>query len=184
MATVASKLLTAEEFRQLPDPADGTQQELIQGVVFTMPPPGGRHGECCSEINRQLANHVKQNKLGKVTSNDSGFIGERDPDSVFGPDVAFWNKDRLPEMPEGYIEIPPDLAVEVVSPNDFSSRLQKRVISFLKAGVKMIWLVDPELRIVTVYRALDQSRILEENDTLSGDEVVPGFSCKVAELFG
>ena len=183
MATVMPNLITGEMLFQMPQPADGAQQELIEGVIITMPPPGGRHGSCCSEICFRLLTFVKAEQLGYVTANDTGFYVERNPDSVLGPDIAFWSKDRLSEMPEGYIEIAPDLAVEVVSPNDAHSKLQLKVNKYLQSGVKLIWLVDPELRIVTTYRGKDQIRILEENDVISADEVLPGFTCGVNEFF-
>jgi Uma2 family endonuclease len=184
VATVAAKLLTAEEFSRMPDPADGSQQELIRGVVITMPPPGARHGACCLETARLMGNHVKPNKLGKLTCNDAGFLCEQGPDTVVGPDIAFWSIDRLSEVPVGYPLIPPDLAVEVVSPSDTQSRLQRKLLLYLRARVKLIWFIDPELRIVTVYRSLEKWGVLENGDTLSGEEVLPGFTCKVSELFG
>jgi len=183
MATVAKKLITAEEFARLPNPPDGSQQELVRGEIVILPPPGGRHGLCCSRIERRLANFVDDSRRGTVTCNDTGFISERDPDTVRGPDVAYWSKERLPEVPEGYITIAPDLAVEVVSPSDIFSRIQKKIREYLDRGVRLVWVVDPEGRTVTVYKPQRQATILEENDTLSGEEVLPGFSCPVAELF-
>lgn len=183
MSIAAQKLMTAEEFAQLPEPTDGSQQELVKGEVQTMRPPGFRHGVCCLKVGRKLGNHADETDAGIVTSNDSGFVCERDPDTVYGPDIGFWKKDRVSELPKGYIEIPPDLAVEVVYPSDIQSKILERVIDFLKAGVSLVWIVDPELRVVTVYRSLDQARILEANATLSGEDVLPDFSCKVAELF-
>ena len=119
MSTITpKKLLTAEEFFLLPDPDDGSQQELVRGEVVTMPLPGGMHGVVCLKAARRIGNFVEDNDLGTATSNDTGFITERDPDTVRGPDVSFWSRDRLPEIPDGYIAIPPDLVVEVVSPED------------------------------------------------------------------
>jgi Uma2 family endonuclease len=183
MATVAQKLITAEEFFRMPQPPDGSQQELVRGVIITMPPPAARHGACCSKIDRRLGNFVEANRLGTVFANDTGFISERDPDTVRGPDVSFWSRERLPELPEGYIPIAPDLIVEVVSPSDHYSRVQRKVREYLQRGVRMIWVVDPEDRSVTVYRSHQQVAILEENATLSGEDVLPGFTCPVAELF-
>jgi Uma2 family endonuclease len=183
MATVAQKLITAEEFMNMPDPEDGSRQELLQGVIITMPPPQGRHGVCCMEVARLISNHVKANKLGFTTCNDAGFISERDPDSVRGPDVAFYGHQRVTEIPNGYFEVSPDLAVEVLSPNDADSRVQEKVRHYLKHGVSMVWLVDPRLQIVTVYRHLKRAQTLKESDTLLGEDVLPGFSCGVAEFF-
>jgi Uma2 family endonuclease len=182
MATVAQKLITAEEFFRMPDPEDGSRQELVRGRIETMPPPGGRHGVCCSKVNRHLANFVEANHLGTVCSNDTGFISERNPDTVRGPDVSFWSKQRLPEVPEDYIKVAPDLAVEVVSPGDRFSRIQKKILHHLTHGVELVWVVDPEDRSVTVYRPGKQAVILEENQTLTGEDVLPGFSCPIADL--
>jgi Uma2 family endonuclease len=182
MATVSEKLLTAEEFSRLPQPEDGSQQELVQGVVITMLPPKAPHGVCCSKIHLRLGTFVETNKLGTVCCNDTGFITERDPDTVRGADVAFWTTERLAELPKGYIEVLPDLAVEVVSPSDHFTRVQKKVNHYLTKGVRLLWVVDPEDRSLTVYRPDKPLRILGERDTLSGEEVLPGFSCPVAEL--
>jgi Uma2 family endonuclease len=148
-----------------------------------MPPPKGRHGVCCSRVNRAVGNFVEEKDLGHVTCNDAGFLAERDPDTVRGPDVGYWSRERVPEVPEDYFEVPPDLAVEIVSPGDSQTRVQAKILQYLKQGVRMVWVVDPELRIVTVYRGLDQMRILEEDATLSGEEVLPGFNCPVRRFF-
>jgi Uma2 family endonuclease len=134
MSTATDKLITAEEFFQMPEPADGSRQELVRGVIVTMPPPGGLHGACCSRINRRVGNYVDDQQLGTVCCNDTGFVSERDPDTVRGPDVSFWSRERLPVVPATYIEIPPDLVVEVVSPSDHYSRIQTKLRHYLSRG--------------------------------------------------
>ncbi len=183
MSIGTQKLITAEEFARMPDPPDGSQQELVRGVIVTMPPPGARHGACCFEVTLRIGTYVKEHKLGHVFTNDTGFIVERGPDTVRGPDVSFWRRERLPEIPTGYIDIPPDLLVEVVSPGDHFTRVHKKVHDYLSREVPLIWVVDPEDRSVTVYRPGKQATILAEVDTLSGEEALPGFSCVVRELF-
>ncbi len=106
-AITQKRLLTAEEFFLLPDPGDGSQQELVRGEVITMPPPGGMHGVSCGKAVRRIGNYVEENDRGTVACNDTGFITERGPDSVRGPDIAYWSKERLQEVPVGYIEIAP-----------------------------------------------------------------------------
>src|SRR5579872_4839581 len=101
-ATTQAKLLTAEEFFLLPDPPDGSQQELVRGEIITMPPPGGLHGVSCVNATCRIGIFVKDNNRGTVTCNDTGFVTERSPDSVRGPDVAYWSKERLPVVPVGY----------------------------------------------------------------------------------
>jgi Uma2 family endonuclease len=182
MTTTTQKLITAEEFARMPDPPDGSQQELVRGEIVTMPPPGFRHGVCCSKIDRRLGTFVEANSLGVVCCNDTGFILERDPDTVRGPDLSFWSREKLPELPEGYPEVPPDLIVEVVSPSDHFTRIQKKLSHYLEKGVRLIWVVDPEDRSLTIYRPDRPLRVLTEKDTVSGEEVVLGFACPVADL--
>lgn len=167
----------------MPDPADGSRLELVRGEVVAMPPPKAKHGICCSQIAWLLKTHVLPKKLGWVTSNDTGVVLERGPDTVRGPDVAFWSIERQSEIPEGYFEIPPDLAVEVLSPDDRRKDVRGKIKEYLFYGVKLVWLVDPEARTATVYRGKPSGTELDEADTLDGGDVLPGFSCKVADLF-
>lgn len=118
-----------------------------------------------------------------MATNDTGFISERGPDTVRGPDISFWSKERLPEVPEGYIEIAPDLTVEVVSPSDHFSRINRKLREYLDKGVRLIWVVDPEDRTVTIYRPGTEAVILTESQALDGGDVLPGFTCLVRELF-
>ncbi len=148
-----------------------------------MPPPGGLHGYCCSRIDRKVGNYAEANGLGHVFANDTGWVSERDPDSVRSPDVSFWRKERLPEIPSTYIEVAPDLAVEVVSPNDHFSKINRKLREYFERGVRLVWVVDPEDRSVTVYRSRTEYAVLGEADTLDGADVLPGFTCRVAELF-
>lgn len=183
MSTVApKKLLTAEEFFLLPAPADGAQQELVRGEIVTIPPPGGLHGVCCSKVNRRLGNFVEDNGRGAVTANDTGFITERSPDSVRGPDVAYWSRERLPVVPVGYIEIAPDLLVEVLSPSNTSRQIRTKIQEYFARGVRLVWVVAPEDRTLTIYRTPDEGRLLHESATVTGEEVLPGFSCRVSDL--
>lgn len=184
MSTGTQRLITAEEFLRMPPPLDGSSQELVRGVIETMPPPGTYHGVCCARLTRRVGNFVEDNHLGVVASNDSGFITERDPDTVRGPDLSFWSQARLPRFPlEGYVTIAPDLAVEVISPSDVFSRVLKKLQHYLKHQVKLIWVLVPEDRSVTVYRPGREQQILTNSDVLTGEDVLPGFSCPIQELF-
>ena len=183
MASVGSKPITLDEFSQMPDPADGARLELVRGEVIVMPPPRGKHGVVCAEIARVLGNYVKSSKLGWVTSNDTGVILERDPDTLRGPDVAFWSVRRQPAMPEGYFEIPPDLAVEVLSPDDRRADVREKIKEYVQHGVPLVWLVDPETRTVMVYEGNLRGQERDEAETLDGGTILPGFSCKVADFF-
>jgi Uma2 family endonuclease len=183
MATAGTKLITIEEFERIPEPPDGSRLELVRGEVVVMPSPKGPHGLRCSKINRLLGNYVEAKKLGWVTCNDTGVILGRDPDTLRGPDVAFWSMTRQPREPEGYFEVPPDIAVEVLSPDDRRKEVRDKIKDYLSHGVKLVWLVDPETRTVTVYRESFRGTELDETDTLDGGDVLPGFSCQVSDLF-
>ena len=114
----------------------------------------------------------------------SPFCGNASLDTLRGPDVAFWSIARQPEQPEDYFLIPPDIAVEVQSPDDRRKDLRAKIKEYLFYSVPLIWLVDPETRTVTVYQGSMRGIELDESDTLDGGNVLPGFSCKLlADLF-
>jgi len=183
MSVITEKnLLTAEEFFLLPSPPNGAQQELVRGEVITMPPPEGLHGACCSRTDRRLGLHVEANDLGTVTCNDAGFITERAPDSVRGPDIAFWSKERLPQIPVGYIPISPDMLVEVLSPSNTSRQIFAKLKEYFARGVRLVWVLAPEDRTLTIYRTPEEGRVLHETATVTGEDVLPGFSCRVSDL--
>jgi Uma2 family endonuclease len=184
MATAAQKLITAEEFFLMPEPGDGSQQELVRGEIVMTPPPGFRHGLRQGNAYWLLESFARTSKLGRVTV-ESGVITERDPDTVRGPDVAYWSYDRLPadQEPVGYPEVAADLCVEVMSQYSRLEKILEKLREYFARGVRMVWIIDPDNRLVHVYRSADEGRILRENDALSGEDVLPGFSCRVAELF-
>jgi Uma2 family endonuclease len=183
MSTAAhKKLLTAEEFFLLPDPGDGSQQELVRGEIVTMPPPGGLHGVCCLKAGRRIGNFVEENDRGTVTSNDTGFITERGPDSVRGPDISYWARERLPVVPVGYIEIATDMLVEVLSPSNTWKQIRDKLQEYFPKGVRLVWVIAPEDRTLTIYRTPDEGRLLHETATVTGEEVLPGFTCRVSDL--
>jgi Uma2 family endonuclease len=184
MSTAAPPNLTAEEFARLPEPADGSKQELVRGEVVTMPPPGIRHGIVQTNVVCLIQPFARSRKLGRVTV-ESGVITEEDPDTVRGPDVAFWGIQALPAgpVPVGYADVPADLVVEVLSPSDSRRAVVRKVNEYLASGSRMVWVVDPDDRNVAVYREAGEGRILWEDATISGEDVLPGFACKVAEFF-
>ncbi|MCS6963106.1 Uma2 family endonuclease [Thermoflexus sp.] len=164
------------------------RRELVDGEVIEMTPVGGVHGELTLEIGRRLMEHVRKHRLGRVVAGDVGFVLRLpgDPERVRAPDVAFIAADRLPEgkLPSGFIEGPPDLAVEVLSPNDNPVDLQQKVRDYLEAGAQRVWVVAPEARTVTVYRPDGTARFLREHEVLEGEEVLPGLVIPLSELFG
>ncbi len=185
--TTGTKLLTAEEFFDLPDPPDGSRTELVRGEVVTMCRPGVEHGEVQINIAFAIKLFLKSNLIGRVAT-DVGTITDRKPDTVRGPDVVYYSKERLPldKRVTGYHDQPPDLCVEVVSPSNTKRELRAKTKEYFFNGVRTVWVIDPEDRSVTILLAADpdEGRTLYENATLDGGDVLPGFSCKVAELFG
>lgn len=183
LSAISERLMTVEEFMLRPEPANGALEELVDGKVITMPPPGAGHGILCGRLAALLIQFVEARKLGWVASNDSGTILKHNPDNVRGPDVAFYSIERVPAIPQGYFEVAPDLAVEVISPSDSASYVQKKVVQYLEAGVRLIWVVYPASRDVVVYHSLDRVQHLTEQQTLDGSTVLPGFSHPVKALF-
>ena len=184
MTPVATKLITAAEFARMPDPPDGSKEELVRGEIVTMPAPGFRHGRVQVNTAFVLETFVRGHPIGRITV-ESGLQTEFDPDTVRGPDVAFWNFERLPadKVPEVYPDIAADFCVDVLSPSTTRAGIQAKVREYLKRGVRMVWVVDPEDRNVTVYRRPDEGRVFWDTAALSGEDVLPDFSCPVAELF-
>ncbi len=158
--------------------------ELEQGEVVEMPRPGERHGYVCSNVVRILGNVTFQRRKGYVLSNDTGVILDRDPDTVRGPDVVLYDQTRrYDELNAGYCEHPPTLAVEVLSPTDRWGKVMKRIAQFLRQGITVVWIVDPEGRSVSIHRSNQFPVLLDGVDELTGDPELPGFRCSVADFF-
>ncbi|HEX3149532.1 MAG TPA: Uma2 family endonuclease [Gemmataceae bacterium] len=185
MATATQgRLLTAEEFMELPNPIDGSKQELVRGVVITMPPPKAIHGYCAAQATIAIGGFVGQHRLGILVANDTGVLLERGPDTVRGPDVAYWSFKRQAFVPDGYFELAPDLAVEVLSPSNTRKQIDTKIREYLKAGTKLVWVIDPLDRSVRIYRTdPDRAVFLHSGATLDGEDVLPGFQFPVTGLF-
>jgi Uma2 family endonuclease len=161
----------------------GKPCELVKGVLKEVPMPGTRHGVICAKTTILLGGHVEANDLGRVASHDT-FV-QTEPDTVRGADVLFWSWKPLPRtqpVPDGLTELPPDLAIEVKSPTDTWVEIFTKVVEYLKAGVRVVVVVDPGKSTVSIYRGDDQE-VLRAGDTLSLPDVLPGFSVPVARLF-
>ena len=122
--------------------------------------------------------------IGRVAT-ESGTITQRDPDTVRGPDVSFYSIERMPlgQRINRFPDIAADLCVEVLSPSNSKSDIATKIIEYFTADVRMVWVVDPDHRSVTVYRSAADATWLNEADTLDGGDILPGFTCKVADLF-
>lgn len=182
-AEIMERLITAEEFLALPD--DGYVRELVRGRIVTMNVPAPRHGYFCALITLLLGEFVRPRDLGRVMSNDSGVVTEHDPDSVRGADVSFYSYARLPKgpLPEGYLEVAPELAFEVRSPSDRWIATQAKVNEYLSAGVLTVCVLDPRTESITVYGPDDPPTVLYKDATLTLPAILPGFELPVARLF-
>ena len=178
MAT--TKLWTAEDVAGLPD--DSFRYALIKGVLYRMPPPMSRHGRVVMAVGAPIYVYALQNRLGAVYD-QSGFIFERDPDTLLSPDLAFVQRANIPVDPNSYPRVAPDLVVEVASPSQSGPSIEQKVATYLAAGVRLIWVVDPEPRTVHVYRGDGTERVLTDEDVIDGEDVLPGFRLPVARLF-
>ena len=166
--------MTAEELLRLNLPDKRT--ELVRGVLVVREPAGYHHGEVAARLLVAIANHVYANDLGRVFAAETGFTLARKPDTVRAPDVAFISTSRLPDPPpRGFAELAPDLAVEVLSPDDRPGEVLTKVGDWLNAGARVVWVVDPVHVIARVYRADGSESIVDEAGVLQGEDVLPGF---------
>lgn len=179
-----TKLVTADELYVMLDDL-AHRYELLRGELVPMSPTGRSHTVIAAIIASELMLWARRTGLSEVAGADGGFIISRGPDTVFVPDAAFTRFDRLPAEsdPEKDVPVPPDLAVEVVSPNDRRRNVAAKVGTYLRAGVRFVWVVGSRARTVTVHAADAESRTLGRSDTLDGGDALPGFSVAVTELF-
>ncbi len=175
--------MTAEELFDLPD--HGSRFELVQGELAHMPPTGGEQGALAVRIGRLLDEHVQAHDFGVCCGAETGFILQRDPDTVRAPDAAVVLKSRIPQtgIPAGYWPFAPDPAVEVVSPSDRLAEVHVKIAAYFAAGTRLVWLVEPETRMVQVYGSAREVEVVGTEQEFEGAEVLPGFRCEVRRLF-
>ena len=181
--SMAQTLMTADELLAMP--RDGFRYELVRGELIRMSPTGGEHGTIAARLTVIYGHFVIENKLGIMFGAETGFKIAVDPDTVRAPDFAFVSGERIPEsgIPKGYWIGAPDLAVEVISPGDIYGEVEDKVLEWLDAGAKMVIVVNPRRRTSTVYRSRNDVKILSEDDELNGEDLLPGFACKVSDFF-
>ena len=174
-------LVTAEELFYYPD---AKHYELVRGVPRVCEPPGGVHGRLAGRIAARLVEHVERLGLGTVLI-EAGYVLRRAPDTVRGPDISFISLARMApdRIPVEFIPGAPDLAVEILSPTDRWSEMEEKVAEYLTGGARLVWLVDPPERRVTVRYPDRPPRVVQADDILDGENVVPGFALALAELF-
>jgi len=173
--------MTADELLRLG--LSDKRTELVHGQLVVREPAGYRHGEVAARLLASLYNFVDSHALGRVLTAETGFVLRRNPDTVRAADVAFVRRERVPVPPPGgFAEIPPDLVIEVLSPNDRPGEVLSKIGDWLAAGVPLVWLIDPQRGDARVYRADGTQNHLGEQDSLDGESVVPGFRWPLENL--
>jgi len=182
MATVAeAELLTGEIYYEMPD---NGPSELVDGVIVPMSRTSAERGYIEGELAGLLRDFVCQHRLGWIVVGETGVYTKRDPDTVRGMDIAFISRQRSASRPRGgFLEVAPDLIVEVVSPNDRWRNIQDKIREYFNIGVWQVWLVDPELETVWRYRSPGDVELLERGKILRGEGMLEGFVVSLAELF-
>lgn len=182
--SVEQKLITAQDLWEMPE-VPGKRFELVDGELVEMPGAGGVHMIIVVTLFKLLDEFVRGHDLGYAFPDGLSFIVARDPDRVRIPDGSFVSWERVPEggPPEGYWPNAPDLAIEVVSPNDHASELQEKVQDYLNAGTQAVWVVWPKLRSITVHLPDGSSRSFDIESELDGGDVLPGLRIPVADIF-
>ena len=186
--STTTRLITADELLVMPhrdEHGNDCRLELIRGELKVMSPSKLLHGIICARVATALSNFVRANDLGMVSGAETGFVVERDPDSVLGADAAFVSHGRLATIEnfDKFCPFAPDLAVEVMSPSNTAREMEEKVALYFGAGARAVWVFNPRKRTTAVYTSPTGVRVLNEDDTLDGGEVLPGFKLDLSELF-
>lgn len=173
-------LMTAE---QLWETAGRPRCELVRGELVEMSPVGRKHSRNVMLLGSWMTPFARERGLGEVGT-ELGFVLFRNPDVVRAPDISFLSKARLGSIQEdGFVDGAPDLAVEMVSPDDRASDLEEKVREYLAAGTRLVWKADARTGTITAYRPSGEARVYGPGETVSGEDVLPGFSFRPDDLF-
>ncbi|HZT41317.1 MAG TPA: Uma2 family endonuclease [Chthonomonadaceae bacterium] len=183
MSAVSSpKLTTAEDLEQLS--AQGHRYELVRGALQPMSPTSEEHGNATYLLTLYLGLFIEEHRLGRGYAAETGFLIARDPDTVLAPDFAFVSRERHPEtVAKAFAPFVPDLVLETRSASDTKAHVARKVERWLQAGVKMVLDLDPKARALTVHRPGAEAQTLGVDDTLSGEDVLPGLALPLRKLF-
>ncbi len=179
---VRESSVTPEDLLNMPD---GDAYELVDGNLVERD-TGAISSWVGGKLVRLLGNYLEEHDLGWVLSPDTGYQCFPDaPRKVRRPDASFIRYGRLEgeRLPEGFVTIPPDLAVEVLSPNDLAYDIDRKLLEYLQVGVRLVWIINPNSRVVRIHRADGSCGWLNDRDTLDGEDLLPGFHAPVASLF-
>lgn len=176
------KLYTADDLLMMPGDC---HFELFRGELIEMTPsPGGEHGYTTISIAARAQVFVEDNALGYCFAAETGFKIATDPDVVLAPDFAYVAKDRLPNgITKKHVPLAPDLVMETRSPSDTKRDIATKTLVWLQAGVKVVWILEPSARTLTVHRMNEPPIVLSAADTLDGGDVLPGFTFALSRIF-
>ncbi|HEY9831165.1 MAG TPA: Uma2 family endonuclease [Stenomitos sp.] len=176
------KIWTDAEYMALPK--DGHRYELVNGELIDMGNSGAKHGYVAVILSAALFNHVFSRKLGAVMDSSTAF--KMKSGNKRSPDISFVDKQRLQgieELPDGFLEGAPDLAVEILSPGNTVEEMHNKIVEYFENTARLVWVIHPNEHYVLVYRSPQPDRLLKSTDALDGEEVIPGFTLAVSELF-
>jgi Uma2 family endonuclease len=177
------KVWTDEEFMALPQ--DGHRYEIVNGELVDMGNSGALHGYICSLLLAALASYVLPKKLGVILDSSTAFKMKNG--NRRSPDISFFAKERLQgmtELPSGFLDGAPDLAVEVLSPGNTVEEIHDKLVDYFENGTRLAWIIHPSEHFVLVYRsAQEPDRLLKSVDSLDGEDVISGFVLPVTDLF-
>jgi Uma2 family endonuclease len=181
--STSSRLVTAEEFERFPHEPPYDRFELVEGRVIRMSPVSFEHGRVVMRLGLLLGRHLEQQAVGAIGA-DVGFKLASNPDTVRGPDIAFVRQDRVPPSGRGFFNGPPDLVIEVLSPDDRPGEVRAKTEQCLATGVAVVVIVDPEKRTTTTFRPGHSPLALASpSDLLDLSDAIAGFRCSLHEIF-
>jgi Uma2 family endonuclease len=179
-------LMTVDEFYEFVNRPENQARsfELVRGEVIEVSRPTRPHGRICVNVGYKLEQYARKTRKGNVVCNDTGVVLEQDPGTVRGPDIAYFDDvQHFEDLPKKWGDSVPRLIVEVLSPNDTARYIIDKIADYFRAGVEVVWVIDPDSKRVNVYSKSAGVKTLTEKDPLTGGDVLPGFRCKVADFF-
>jgi Uma2 family endonuclease len=182
LSSFPERLITAEE---LPRHPELEPCELVKGEIVRLGYAKVPHARLSAEIGTLLWEYANKSGLGKVAMGMVGILTQRNPDTVRAADLLFISHERWARQnPQRFLDVPPELVVEILSPDDRYGEVMEKLEEYLALGVDLVWIVDPEHRCVLAYRgSLFDVERFEEGDVLADEEILPGFSLPVADIF-
>lgn len=178
----AKKIWTDDEFMALN--RDGHRYELVNGELIDMGNSGAKHGYICSILMILLGGYVRLQNLGAMFDSSTAF--KMKSGNKRSPDISFMAKERLQgldDLPDGFLEGAPDLAVEILSPSNTVEEIDSKLVEYFENGARLVWVIQPKQKYVLVYRSAEPDRLLKSADSLDGEDIVPGFTLPVGDLF-